>query len=139
MSIPANQIQRLQRSQNAAARLVSGARRREHISPVLRQLHWLPVDKRVKFKVLLLTYKATNNLGPCYLNALCSPAVQRRTLRSSSQGLLNVPFTRSTLVQSRAFSFIGPSLFNALPSALRLSSSFDLFKQRLKTYLFNEF
>ena len=135
---PAHQLHRLQRIQNTAARLLSGTSRRGHISPVLRDLHWLPVEKRVKFKVLLLTYKAANDLGPRYLNDLCKPPPQTRTLRSASQGILHVPFTRSTIVKSCAFSFIGPSLFNLLPSSLRLSSSFLVFKQRLKTHLFNE-
>ena len=90
VGVPANQLHRLQRIQNAAARLLTGTGRREHISPVLRDLHWLPVEKRVQFKVLLLTYKAAKNLGPSYLNTMCNMSTQMRTLRSASQGLLQV-------------------------------------------------
>jgi len=54
-------------AQNAAARLVTGTRRREHITPVLRQLHWLPVRQRIEFKLAVLVYKAMNGLSPQYL------------------------------------------------------------------------
>ena len=57
-------VQRLQAVQNAAARLVSGTRRSEHITPVLRQLHWLPVRERIEFKIAVLVYKALNGLSP---------------------------------------------------------------------------
>jgi len=60
-------VQRLQAVQNAAARLVSGTRRSEHITPVLRQLHWLPVRQRIEFQMAVLVYKALNGLSPQYL------------------------------------------------------------------------
>jgi len=57
-----NLLRRLQAVQNAAARLVTGTRRHEHITPVLRQLHWLPVRQRIEFKLAVLVYKAVNGL-----------------------------------------------------------------------------
>ena len=60
-------VQRLQLAQNRAARLVSGATAQTHITLVLKNLHWLPVVARAQFKVLTLTYKALNGLGPGYL------------------------------------------------------------------------
>jgi len=63
----------LQSVQNAAARLVSGARRHDHISPVLTKLHWLPVHKRVMFKTVVLVWKCLNGIGPSYLSELCVP------------------------------------------------------------------
>ena len=57
-----NLLRRLQAIQNAAARLVTGTRRREHITPVLRQLHWLPVQQLIEFKLTVLVYKAMNGL-----------------------------------------------------------------------------
>ena len=57
-------MQRLQAVQNAAARLITGARRRDHISPVLRQLHWLPVRQRVQFKLAVLVFKALHGQAP---------------------------------------------------------------------------
>ena len=60
-------VQRLQAVQNAAARLISGTRRSEHITLVLRQLYWLPVWQRIEFKMAVLVYKALNGLSPQYL------------------------------------------------------------------------
>ena len=60
-------MHRLQTVQNAAARLVTGTRRRDHITPVLRQLHWLPVRQRVNFKLAVLVFKALHGLAPYYL------------------------------------------------------------------------
>ena len=73
-----------------AIRLLTRTKRREHISPVLAALHWLPVTFRIDFKVLLLTYKALNGLGPsCIANSLVN-YLPSRTLRSSAAGLLEI-------------------------------------------------
>ena len=58
--LPAKQLSKLQRLQNSAARLVTKAKRRDHVTPVLRQLHWLPINQRIVFKILLITFKITN-------------------------------------------------------------------------------
>ena len=78
-------MRRLQAVQNAAARLQTGTRRRDHITPVLRQLHWLPVRQRVNFKLVVLVFKALHNLAPCYLVDDCQLETDagRRRLRSS--------------------------------------------------------
>jgi len=78
-------MQRLQAVQNAAARLVTGTQRRDHITPVLRQLHWLPVRQRVNFKLVVLVFKALHGLAPCYLVDDCQLVTYagRRRLRSS--------------------------------------------------------
>ena len=65
--LPNSQIQKLQRVQNAAAKMISGARKYDHVTPLLRELHWLPVKERIEFKVLLLTFKALNDMAPEYL------------------------------------------------------------------------
>ena len=64
---PSTLINKLQRIQNIVARIISGHGRYEHITPVLKSLHWLPVQQRIKFKTLVLVYKAINNLAPVYL------------------------------------------------------------------------
>ena len=69
-----------------AARLVTRARKRDHITPILRALHWLPVRQRIAFKVL--TFKALNNLAPAYLTLLLATYVPQRRLRSSDSSLL---------------------------------------------------
>ena len=65
--LPEKEISKLQRVQNSAARLVSKTMRVDHITPILRKLHWLPVRKRSIFKILLITYKVLNGLAPSYL------------------------------------------------------------------------
>jgi len=79
-------MQRLQAVQNAAARLITGARRRDHISPVLRQLHWLPVRQRVQFKLAVLVFKALHGQAPQCLADDCQlvAAAGRCQLRSSN-------------------------------------------------------
>ena len=79
--------------QNCAARLVVNARRHDHITPVLRDLHWLPVEQRIIVKILLFSFKALNGLAPSYLSDLVKFYVPERDLRSSSQKLLAVPFS----------------------------------------------
>ena len=76
---PNKSLKTLQLVQNAAARVLTKTRKRDHISPILALLHWLPVKSRIEFKILLLTYKALNGLAPSYLivpyyptRALCS-------------------------------------------------------------------
>ena len=65
--LPDKEISKLQRVQNAAARLIVGSAKSEHMSPILQQLHWLPVKFRIDFKILMLTYKALNNQAPDYI------------------------------------------------------------------------
>ncbi len=84
-------LNRLQKVQNAAARLLTGVSKRDHITPVLISLHWLQIRYRIDFKVLLLVFKALNGLTPVYLSALFSAHNPGRSLRSSNQRLLNVP------------------------------------------------
>jgi hypothetical protein len=68
--LPDNAISRLQRVQNCAARLVKRTSRRSHITPVLKDLHWLPVRFRIMYKINLLTFNALQNNGPMYITEL---------------------------------------------------------------------
>ncbi len=101
---------RLQMIQNAAARLLTGVRKREHITPVLISLHWLPVRFRIDFKVLLLVFKCLNGLAPEYLSDLLSIHNPVRSLRSSNQRQLNVQRARLKLRGDHAFSIAAPKL-----------------------------
>ena len=113
-------MQRLQAVQNAAASLITGARRRDHISPVLRQLHWLPVRQRVQFKLAVLVFKALHRQASQCLTDNCQlvAAAGRRQLRSSDAVTCVVPRIRMRL-GNRAFGVAGPGLWNALPISLR--------------------
>uniref|UniRef100_A0A8C4X2X7 Reverse transcriptase domain-containing protein n=1 Tax=Erpetoichthys calabaricus TaxID=27687 RepID=A0A8C4X2X7_ERPCA len=97
-------LSRLQLVQNAAARLLTGSSRSQHITPILKTLHWLPVSFRIDFKILLLTYKALNGLAPAYLSVLLHRHNPPRVLRSADQLLLTVPKAHFKARGERAFS-----------------------------------
>ena len=127
----------LQLLQNSAARVLTRTRGREHITPVLKSLHWLPVCFRIDFKVLLVVFKCLNGLGPSYLSELLLSYQPSRTLRSSGAGLLVVPHTKTKTHGEAAFSHYGPKLWNSLPENIRTAETVDVFKRRLKTHLFS--
>ena len=89
--IPKKLVKKLQKVQNNAARLISSSSRRDHISPVIKNLHSLPVEQRITYKLLLITYKCLNNQGPFYLSDLLQLYVPRRQLRSSDSRRLQIP------------------------------------------------
>ncbi|KAF7241729.1 putative RNA-directed DNA polymerase from transposon BS [Varanus komodoensis] len=91
VGLPLKTVRTLQLVQNRAARLLTGTGRYAHMTPVLRQLHWLPIEARAQFKVLIMTYKALNGLGPGYLNERLRPYMPDRPLRSAGESLLREP------------------------------------------------
>lgn len=135
--LPDKYIGKLQRIQNSAARIVTRTTKSEHITPVLRDLHWLPVSKRIIFKLMLLTYKSVNHMAPKYLTDLLQAYKPGRALRSSTDHLrLKIPRFRTDSYGGRAFSVCAPELWNRIPLEVRESPSLDVFKSQLKTYLF---
>lgn len=137
VGLPSSAIKRLQAVQNAAARLLMGIRKFDHISPTLHELHWLPVHCRVQYKILLLAFKALHNLSPGYVSALISVRQLRPGLRCAGL-VLQVPSTRLKTYGDRAFSSSAPHLWNSLPVQLRNCNNIDTFKSELKTYLFRQ-
>ena len=91
IGVSQSSMSRLQYVQNTAARFLTGSRKREHITPVLASLHWLPVNSRVHFKILLFVYKAPHGFDPSYLSDLLTPSTPPGPLGSSDQSLLVVP------------------------------------------------
>ncbi|KAF7247933.1 Nephrocystin-3 [Varanus komodoensis] len=91
VGLPLKTVRILQLVQNRAARLLTGTGRYVHMTPVLRQLHWLPIEVRAQFKVLVMTYKALNGLGPGYLKERLHPYLPSRPLRSAGEALLREP------------------------------------------------
>ncbi|KAK3565467.1 hypothetical protein QTP86_009984 [Hemibagrus guttatus] len=92
--LPLNAIHPLQMIQNAAARLVFNLPKFSHTTPLLRSLHWLPVAACIRFKTLMLAYKAKNGPVPSYLKALVTPHTAPRSLRSTSTARLVPPSLR---------------------------------------------
>ena len=129
-------IQRLQRVQNYAARTVTQQPKRAHATPILRELHWLPVAQRINFKIIMLTWKALNGQAPAYLKDIIPAQSSGRATRSSDKSLLLVPRVKPSFGE-RAFSYSSPRLWNPLPIELKNQSTIDAFKSRLKTFLFD--
>ncbi|XP_061132389.1 uncharacterized protein LOC133152633 [Syngnathus typhle] len=136
-ALPKSRIKSLQLVQNAAARLLSRTRKFDHITPILANLHWLPVHLRCDFKVLLLTYKSLHGLAPSYLVDLVVPYVPLRNLRSQNATLLATPRAKKMSAGSKAFSIWAPELWNALPMDIRTATSVETFKTRLKTHFYD--
>ena len=137
--LPKSQIDKLQRIQNMAARIIVRSKKYEHITPHLKALHWLPVQARIEFKINLLTYKAVNGLAPVYLEELLIPYTSVREVRRNKKGLLHVPQTKMVTCGDRAFSKAAPVLWNRLPAIVRQQDSLNKFKSSLKHFLFEKY
>ena len=133
--LPQKSIKQLQLIQNAAARVLTRTKRSEHITPVLKSLHWLPVSYRIDFKVLLLVYKSLNGLGPEYMNDILEYKPSR-ALRSIDSGQIVKPIVQ-TNHGGAAFSCYAAQNWNKLPAELKSATTVNIFESRLKTLLFS--
>ena len=103
--VPQYMLAKLQLVQSNAARIIVRKRKSDHISLTLKELHWLPIEARVEFKILLLTFKALNGTAPLYLSNLVQIKENACVLRSGSEQYLEVPPTRS-LDQEMSSTFV---------------------------------
>ena len=133
IDLPKKSLDWLQMVQNASARLIMGLTKTDHITSMLIKLHWLPVEKCIIFKVLLLVYKSPHGHGPEYLTELLGPYVPPRNLRSFTVDKLSVPRCHYELTRKRAFSIRAPAECNKLPQEVKSCTSVDKFKHTLKT------
>ena len=136
--LPEYQLSKLQRIQNSAARLVTLSKKHEHITPILKELHWLPVKQRIIYKLMLMTYKSLHGKAPNYISELIIVKEPVRTLRSNVSTILHRTTVNTVTYGERAFSHAAPELWNELPSRIRNSDTLDSFKSSLKTHLFDK-
>jgi hypothetical protein len=134
--LPQTILNKLQRVQNTAAPIVTRTSRRSHITPVLKELHWLPVKHRVQFKILMHTYKALNGKAPKYISDMLSVYQPRRALRSMDSLSLVVPRAKTATYGNRQYKCMAPKLWNALPAHIREARTLGAFKAQLKTHFF---
>jgi len=134
IGLPKNTIRQLQLIQNAAARNLTRTRKYEHITPVLRSLHWLPVTFKIDFKVLLLVYKSFIGLGPQYIADMLTEYKPNRSLRSLGSHQLEIPRVHSKHGES-TFRYYASRSWNQLPEEIRCAVV--KFKSRIKTHLFS--
>ena len=129
-------LSRLQRIQHTAARITARTRRSDHITPVLIDLHCLPVCRRIEYKILMHTYRALHEQSPVYMKDMIHRYASTMALRSSDSSSLVVPRTKTVQYGDRSFRSAGPKLWNDLPQELRHSKSLSTFRRSLKTHLF---
>jgi hypothetical protein len=140
--VAADVIRRLQAVLHAAARLITGVRLHEHITPTIRDtLHWLPVAQRVEYKVAVMAFNCVRGACPAYFRDVCRPVLTvagRASLRSASNNDLVVPRTRGRRYGPRSFRVSAPAVWNSLPAHLRTAdTSHEQFRRGLKTFLMN--
>jgi hypothetical protein len=133
--LPDSTLNKLQLIQNSMARLVvPGTKKFDHVSPILKSLHWLPIRKRIDFKVAVLTYKTITSKSPEYLYQQLN-FLPDSSRRSSGKRLLVIPRIASEIGR-RSFAYASASIWNSLPATLRLDPILESFKKHLKTFLF---
>jgi len=136
--LPVASLSRLQKVQNSAARMVKKVHRMESATPLMYELHWLPVCMRVKFKLLVLTHKAIHHNTPIYLAELLDRRVLRHP-RTHQMNLLETKDYSKKTIGPRAFSVAAPLEWNTLPTDLRSTTCISVFKRKLKTFLFRRY
>ncbi len=110
--------------------------KKAHVTPLFVSLHWLPVAACIHFKTLMLAYRTTTGSAPTYFHSLLRIYFPSRSLRSASERRLVVPSQRGSKSLSRTFSFTIPGWWNDIPTPIRNAGSLSIFKQQLKTHLF---
>ena len=136
VGMPLNAIRKLQLAHNAAARVVQKPPPRTHMTPILRQLHWLPVMKRCQFKLLTITFKSLHDDAPEYIQNLVNRYHPRRQLRSVNDTLITPNRNRTVKYGRRLMDTAAASLWNTLPIDIKNAPNIVSFKKMFKTHLF---
>ena len=129
-------LTKLQRVQNHAAKAILPSYPPIQSAEMVHNLHWLPINQRINFKIALLTYGILNSHQPSYLWHLLTYRPVTRVTRNSDQQLL-LEKRSATAFGSRAFSVAAPRIWNSIPLNIRTAASVDLFRRNLKTHYFS--
>jgi hypothetical protein len=138
-SLPRQLTDRLQAVLNAAALLINDARRSDHVTPLLRSLHWLRATERINFWLAVLAYRCLHGLSPSYLAGelrRVADVSARQRLRSLATADLIVPHTNCSTIGDHAFPVAASRVWNSLPPSVISSPTLCVFRRRLKTELF---
>ena len=134
--LPDCDILRLQRVQNAAAKLILRKERRDSATACLKELHWLPIRLRINHKILTIIFKCLKGLAPKYLQNLINKKTPSRTgLRSENPHQLSEPRTLKKTFAARSFSVAGPVIWNNLPDNVVQATDVNDFKQKLNSFV----
>ena len=124
--------------QNSVARIVTRTSQSSHITPVLKYLHWLPVQFRINFKLCCITHRALSLEEPHYFNLLLIHRLNSHYLRSSSFNPLKLPFFNKKSNGFRSFAHAAPFLWNHLPNIICSAPTYLSFRKNLKTNFLNQ-
>ena len=127
----------VQTLEQVPAKIITQQPKFAHVSPILKELHWLPISARVKYKIALVMFKSVSCKAPVYLTEMFHKYIPAVSLRSATKCLLNVPNYRLKTFGGKAISVFGANVWNTLPTELRFLESLEDFKDKLKTYLFS--
>ena len=139
--LPSHLLNRLQSVLNAAVRLVCRARKYDHVTHMLQDLHWFRVPERIQFRLAILAFCCRNHKAPSYLADelhWTDEAESRRLLRSGSCPRLIVPRTQLSTIGDRSFRVTVARAWNSLPTSITALTSLPSFKRQLKTFLFTK-
>ena len=139
--LTASQLNLLQKVQNSATRFIFGLYgklRWQHIGPYLKELHFLPVYFRIRYKLAMLVFKSLNNMGPQYIADMITPRTEKMqgVRRNNDVFLLSVPSAPRYNRTNGAFSLSAPNIWNSLPYGIRSSNCINKFRIALKTHYF---
>ena len=126
---------KLQKVQNSAARLIVRKSKRQSMTGIMKELHWLNIESRIIFKILLLVYKCIN--GKCSKNLRITYNYGYHNCRPIDCLLLATKKV-NTKYGKRTFDYVSPRLWNALPLHVRVEEKIETFKRQVKTILFND-
>ena len=130
-------LHKLQLVQNNAAKMVTKTKKYDYVTPLLYKLHWLPISYNIDYKIILLCFKALNNLAPVYVSEMLHHKEPTGYNLGNELELVE-PRTKLISYGDKAFSSIAPRLWNKLPHSLKQITKLDKFKKDLKTYLFEK-
>ena len=130
-------INRLQSIQNFASKIVTNSRKFDHVTPLLRELNWLPVKEQLFYRDSVLTFKCQNDLAPQYLTSKFTKRSNIHTRNTRTRNSLQIPLYRTAIGQ-RTFSYRGAYIWNNLHNELRQSASLASFKRALKDTLLRQ-
>ena len=116
--------------------LTPKTKKRLHIRPILKSLHWLPIKYRIRFKALLIVFKSFQGCAPSYISDMLPRYNPPRQLRSTDTNQLVKQNPKPRKNYGHDFSYFAQKYWNDLPQTIRLSETLDSYKKALKTHLF---
>ena len=132
--LPLKRVNKLQCIQNMTARIITFTPRRVYLTPILIELQWLSIKRRIASKILLHVFRCLVGTAPLYLVNMLKRCCSTGRTRSSQQHLLEVPRIKLVSCGDRSFQVIGPRLWKSLPIAIKCSRTLSAFKHTLKTH-----